>query len=787
MSDAPAKPTSAPRYRLGTFGTLALLTSANELVLGRHGHHRRRLALLAVLAAAGARGRSRDQLHALFWPEAAQPRARHSLDQLLYALRSTLDEALFASGDPVRLNGAVLASDVEAFEAALERDDLRAAVNLYRGPFLDGFHLGDSAEFERWLDAERARLERRHAGALERLAERAERADDRTGAVEWRRRLAETDPLSDRYAAGLIRALRNAGDHAAALKHAERHETLVGEELGTRAGPEVAAIVAEVRADAPSAVVVASPSPRTARRTRSRPDDGAVAPLMTDSAAHAPSSPESATRSRRRRWVTFGVASLATIVLVIVGVKAARRSPPLPTSEPAIAVLPFATIGGDRTDSVLADGIGDELSAALARISRVRVLARSSTVSLRNSGAGVRRIADSLAATHVLDGSVRRIGAQLRIQVRLMDATGAIRWSESYDRERRDVFLLHGEIAAAVARELGRSIDTASMRALREGTTQSIAAYELYLRGRDPVNFRTENDSGPRQGLAYLQQAVALDPNFAAAYANMPYMYVGLANTAPDVAHAREYKRLADSMARTAIRLDPLLPEAHTALGTTGIIGLSDLTTAEREFRRSIALGGSPRVHEHLATVLRLTGREEEALAEAMRSVKDDPLSATARAELGMTLCLNRRYDEGLAELARVAQVRPPLLRVAAYVATCDGMQGKWRDVVAQLRDRRGGRLLPMLGYALARAGDTTGARAIRDELLARWSTHQRGAFGLAVIAAGLGDLDQAFAWLDRAVDDLTLDADIMYPIFPELRADPRFDRLLARLGLQKR
>ena len=324
------------------------------------------------------------------------------------------------------------------------------------------------------------------------------------------------------------------------------------------------------------------------------------------------------------------------------------------------------------------------------------------------------------------------------------------------------------------------------MRALREGTTQNIAAYELYLRGRDPVNFRTESDSGPRQGLAYLQQAVALAELRRRVREHALHVRA-VANTAPDVAHAREYQRMADSMARMAIRLDPLLPEAHTGLGAASLIGFSDLTTAEAEFRRAIALGGSPRVHEHLANVLSLTGREEEALAETMRSVKEDPLSATARAELGKQLCLNRQYDEGLAELARVSRVRPPLLRVAGYMAVCYGMQGRWHEAAAQLRDRRRGRLGPMLGYALARAGDTTTAKAIRDELLARWKTHQRGAFGVAMVDAGLGDFDQAFARLDRAVDDLTLDGIVVYPIFPELRNDPRFDRFLARLGLQKR
>ena len=223
-------------YRLETFGTLALLGPSGGTVLGSNGHHRRRLALLAVLAAAGDRGRTRDQLLALFWPEASERRARHSLDQLLYALRSTIDESVFASRDPVRLDPAVIASDVGAFEAALERGDLASAAALYRGPFLDGFHLGDAPEIERWLDGERSRLEHRYGRALTRLAERAAAADDHVAAVGWRRRLVDVDPLSAEHALALIRALRDAGDIESALRYAERYEAIVAEELA-RASP----------------------------------------------------------------------------------------------------------------------------------------------------------------------------------------------------------------------------------------------------------------------------------------------------------------------------------------------------------------------------------------------------------------------------------------------------------------------------------------------------------------------------------------------------------------------
>jgi DNA-binding SARP family transcriptional activator/TolB-like protein len=790
VSDAPATPDPVPRYRLGTFGTVALRGSADEMVLGQHGQHRRRLALLAALAVSGSRGRTRDQLLALFWPEATQSRARHSLDQLLYALRSTLDESLFASGDPVRLNPAVLTSDVEAFEAALDRDDLAAAAELHRGSFLDGFHLGDSAEFEQWLDAERARLERRYVSALERLAERAEGAGDRATAVEWRRRLAELDPLSGRNAAGLMRALMNAGDHSAALKHAERYEALVTEELGTSAGPEVSALVAQIRAEAAASAVVRA-------RPATMGDGGSRQPRLETTLPLPPPgvdrsvAPPPAQPTRSRRSMALGLAMLAfiatAVVVTVVALRAASHPARPAAGEPTIAVLPFTNVGGDRGDSVLADGIGEELRQALARIERAHVLARGSATELRKRGADVRRVADSLGATHLVAGSVQWSGPRLRIEVRLVDAaSGATRWSESFDRDRQEMFLVQGDVATAVARELGL-VGDASIRALRRGPTQNIAAYELYLRGRDPVNFRSDSDSGPRAGLAYLRQAVALDSNFAAAYAYMPGYYIQLAAIAPSMERVRAYQRMADSMARRAVVLDSLLPEAHMALAATGMLGLSDPGGAERALRRAIALGGAPRVHEHLAQVLVWTGRPEEALAEARRAAEEDPLSATATAELGKMLCVNHRYDEGHTELARVSNVRPRLLRVPGYLATCYVMQHRWREAAAQLHDPQQRRLAPLLGYALARSGDTVAARAIRDGLLQRWRTSGRGAADLALVTAGLGDLDQAFVWLDRSVDDLSLGATTLFPVFDELRADPRYDRFLARLGAQKR
>jgi DNA-binding SARP family transcriptional activator len=296
------------RYRLRTFGTLALAGPEDDTVPGKETHQRRRLALLAVLAAAGMQGRSRDHLLLLFWRDATQPQARHSLEQLLYAIRSSIDEAVFAGVNSVRLNPAIISSDVAEFHGALERGDLEGAAKEYRGPFLDGFFLSDAPEFEQWVDAERARLSRSYCGVLERLAQGADAARDHSTAVRWWRKLAEADPVSGRNAAGLIRALMNAGDHAAALQHAEHYEAVVARELDTSVGPAVASLVAEVRAKTKTERVTvlkaASPPP---------PHKAQAAPTQADATPVDQPQPQ---RSLRRRSAAYAIGAVVIFVTI---------------------------------------------------------------------------------------------------------------------------------------------------------------------------------------------------------------------------------------------------------------------------------------------------------------------------------------------------------------------------------------------------------------------------------------------------------------------------------------
>jgi DNA-binding SARP family transcriptional activator len=229
--------------RLETFGAPALIDESGRPVVPQ----RRRLALLALLAVAGERGMSRDKVIACLWPESSTENARHALDQLLYFLRRQLPVSPVAGVDPLRLDGAVVRADVAEFSASLAAGDASTAVALYRGPFLDGFFVAGASEFERWAERERSRLAAEHARALRELAGQAEELGQRTAEIDYWRRLTESDPLSGRAAADLVRALAAVGDWAGASRAAREHAARVREELPGAPGIDLEGLVERLR------------------------------------------------------------------------------------------------------------------------------------------------------------------------------------------------------------------------------------------------------------------------------------------------------------------------------------------------------------------------------------------------------------------------------------------------------------------------------------------------------------------------------------------------------------
>lgn len=463
-------------------------------------------------------------------------------------------------------------------------------------------------------------------------------------------------------------------------------------------------------------------------------------------------------------------------------------------TEPSIAVLPLATHGTDASDAALADGMTEELIAMLGKLGRLRVIASTSSFAFKGRAIDVRRIADSLRVSHILEGSLQKIGSRLRLQVRLVEARdGSTRWSEVYDREMQDLFATEDDIASAVARELAVRLAGRTGSTLLRHRTRSIAAYELYLRGSDLTLLFT--DSGVRAGVEYFSRAIAIDSMYAAAYAGLAHMYGVLGFTGDPGLPLRELYARVEGAARKAVALDDSLPEAHVALAFQDEL-LSDLASAETELTRALALApAQPRIHEYLARLFMMMGRPADALAEARHGLEADPLSPTANAELARALYNNGRCDEALVRLQSLEGVRPPVRRAVYTTGLCFAEKRRWPEAIATLRQGAvtgGLHTRTLLGFVLARSGQRDEARQILADLLARRQRGGNVALDVAIVYAGLGDSDRVFTWLSRAADDTWLGVnplliEIMGPTFQELRRDPRFERLSQRLRLQRR
>jgi DNA-binding SARP family transcriptional activator len=380
--------------RLLTFGGLTLVDG--DAPVAGAAAQRSRLALLAVLAAAGSPGVTRDKLLACLWPESDTERARHALKQAVYALRRDLgSEQAIAGTATLTLDPAFVTSDVRDFDEAIARGDDATAVALRTGVFLDGFHMKGSTEFDRWCDAERARLDRAYGDALERLAARASAGGDHAGAVGWWRRRAAGDPLSGRIALALMRAHADAGDLTGAVQHARVHEALVREELESRPDDAVLEFADRLRRGQ------WTPSPAAASREAAMPvppsTNGAIPPAAQPPASVAasieppPGDGGGQHQPRRRRALAIGAVALVVIIGVfplvptstrtMASIAFVRRSAPL--SPRRIVVAAFENRTGDSTLAPVGELAADWIARSLLESNFEVVDPRTSAIAAR--------------------------------------------------------------------------------------------------------------------------------------------------------------------------------------------------------------------------------------------------------------------------------------------------------------------------------------------------------------------------------------------------------------------
>jgi DNA-binding SARP family transcriptional activator len=469
--------------RIRTFGGLWIEADPAVPPLGP-----RRMAILALVAAAGRRGITRERIIGILWADTGEGPARHALSQHLYALRRETGRDWIVANPELHLDPAI-SSDIGEFQDALAADDMARAAGLYSGAFLEGFYLQGFPEFERWVEEERARLQGVALRALERLATQADESGGPGGAVAWWRRLAELDPLSDRYAAGLMRSLAAAGDQSSALAHARRHQALVRRELDADSDPIVQALAATLRTPASAA---AEPAPRPAHI----PPADAAAPE-----APMPQAPA----ARRPAWRPLAalLGLVAILVLIVQQVRGNGSDPPLV----AVGVVRPA-------DTSLVSGVlRDMLATSLARIPGLQVVANSRVVELMPRGADTIPGATSEAAlragaSEILEGEVFPAPGGLGMTLRRVAlVSGVVR--RGYTVRGADVIALIDSATAVIARDLGLEPPAGSVATIR---TSSPAAYALYEQG-----LRAYYQYDAPAALRLMRAAIERDSTFAMA------------------------------------------------------------------------------------------------------------------------------------------------------------------------------------------------------------------------------------------------------------------------------
>jgi serine/threonine-protein kinase len=486
--------------------------------------------------------------------------------------------------------------------------------------------------------------------------------------------------------------------------------------------------------------------------------------------------------ARRRLVNRVGAYAVAAVAIVVAGAFAfdrtrsdpAARSVTAATVRPSIALLPLRNLGADPADGVLADGMTEELNAALAKGSNVRVVGSASIQELLSRGLDTKQIADSLEVSHVLDGGLQKVGTRIRMQIRLVSALdGSTRWEETFDREMGDVFAMQDDISRAVALGLdARLVPAPPPGESRRRPTSNIFAYESYVRGMSLTGVAKREEA-----IALLNKAIAADSTFAAAYAGLVWHSLLAGGSAAENAKIDRRLRAA---AEKAVALDSTLAEAHSALGWA-YLGF-DYGKAEAALRRAVALDpGARRGYEGLARAYMYMGRPAEQLTAARLGLEADPYSSQAMREMGLALMMNDRCDEAIELNRPLKALSSPRQVAGVIIGVCHAASGRWADAIEEFRwaDKLGARAaLGLLGNVLARAGREGEARAILADLQSgRRNSH--GPWGIAVIYAGLGDNDRAFEYLDKAFEEGNVRVYIMSPMFRDLQKDPRFKRMI--------
>jgi len=454
-------------------------------------------------------------------------------------------------------------------------------------------------------------------------------------------------------------------------------------------------------------------------------------------------------------------------------------------SPPSIAVLPFVDMSEHRDQEYFSEGLSEELITLLTKVADMRVPARTSCFYFKGRQTTVAEIAKALGVEHLLEGSVRKSGDRVRISVQLIRAdSGYHLWAETYDRRLDDIFEVQGEIASAVVATLKATLLSGALPLPL--ARHSSEAYQLYLLGRFHWNKRSPQDF--RKAIEFFRQAIVTHPNYALAFSGIADSF-SLLPIYDSAVKATETMPQAKQAALKALSLDDGLAEAHASLALTLTLFDYDWTGAEQHLKRAIELSANaPSPHQWYCELLVNAGRFDEGLAHGRRALQVDPLSLVANLGLGIALNSARRYDEAIAQLQKTLELDPRFADASYFLFEAYANKGMYAEAVeVYARQKR------LDGEPAAEIEAMQQAFAARS-----WEGFLRHRIDflealphpipeeIAASCARVGELDKAFEWLERSYEARSarlthLKVDARYD---NLRPDPRFARLLSRIGL---
>ena len=490
-------------------------------------------------------------------------------------------------------------------------------------------------------------------------------------------------------------------------------------------------------------------------------------------------------RRARMRWGLAAAAALLLAATVFSFILVSRRPAQFVANvaEKSIAVLPLVNTGGDPNNEYFSDGLSEELIAVLAKIPALKIIGRKSSFLFKGTSENTRTIGQKLGVVNLLEGSVRKQGDQVRIVTELISAAdGRELWTETYDRELKDVFAVQSEIATAVAAQLKIKLLGPPPQSDAAPLNENLAAYTAVQQGNFYLS--RENEEGCRKAIEFYNEAIRLDPSYALAYSSLSWGWAVLGNLFLGGDEFAAAYGKARSAAQTALSLPPNLADAHLVMGFILMNADYNYDEALSQFRQAEELApGSVDPKTQLSYLLLTLGRLDEAEEMSRKTHALDPLAASY-IDLGRILIARGKYDEAEATLRKAIERKPKGARYHMQLTNIYLLQGK---AVLALKEAQLEAAGYWQDYALALAQQAQGDRASADAALQKFiEKHPEGPSQIATIYALRKQPDEMFSWLERGYNerDAGMPQLLTLPFIHNYRGDPRFAALCQKLKL---